>query len=526
MYTYYIATGPEAVAALVQTGQVLNILPDWLEPKQIICSENIYTSVQTSNKNYHQTFILQLELLSPLIDMRKDKCTIVLKQINPNWIKKIFTYSQRGKNLLQRLFADKCEKPIEIKPEIYPKIKTNASTTISAQTSTNFFDKKRKRDDAILVAQKNKLVQKDRYGVVLQRISTKDEHLDVLRSAFQEAKKTILITSFAITYQTLRDTGLYSLIAQARGRGVKIYCYYNDSNSISNEVKAAFSRFGVFYDEAYTHSKILAVDHTLLVLGSFNWLSCIDYRYTSNSNGSIVCRGDICGELIEALWEYLKHYRNIQFGNFWQVERFEYYNDYALSYDIGRNSELTYLTTLEQHLGFFQSVFEEAQHKIIICSPFISSSEAYREDIDHQVLRDAANREVEIFFICSATDPYLPNFQAFLRSVGSSNIYLIKANNFHLKTIIVDDQLIAEGSFNWLSAARDDMSQFHNHETTIFVYGNMASGLIDHFYRSEIGCVVLNMAHELYEDERKTKRIKDQTIAEEKAKTESYCTLA
>ena len=512
MYTYYIATGPEVVATLVQTGQLPNALPDWLEPKQIICSENIHTSVLTSNKNYHQTFILQLELLSPLIDMRKDKCTIVLKQIDPDWIKRIFTYSQRGKNLLQRLFADKCEKPIEIKPEIYPKIKTNASTTISAQTSTNFFDKKRKRDNAI--------------GLVLQRISTKDEHLDVLRSAFQKAKKTILITSFAITHQTLRDAGLYSLIAQARRRGVKIYCYYNDSNSISNEVRAAFSEFRVFYDEAYTHSKILAVDHTLLVLGSFNWLSCIDYRYISSSNGSIVCHGDICEELIKALWEYLKHYRNIQFENFWQVERFEYYNDYALSYDIGRNSELTYLTTLEQHLGFFQSVFKEAQHKIVICSPFISSSEAYREDIDPRVLRNAADRGVEIFFICSATDPYLPNFQAFLRSIRVSNIYLVKANNFHSKTIIVDDQLIAEGSFNWLSAARYEMSQFHNHETTIFVYGNMASGLIDHFYRSEIGCMVLNMAHELYEDKRKTKRIKDQTIAEEKAKTESYCTLA
>lgn len=68
---------------------------------------------------------------------------------------------------------------------------------------------------------------------------------------------------------------------------------------------------------------------------------------------------------------------------------------------------------------------------------------------------------------------------------------MIDHSNFHLKTLIVDDEVITEGSFNWLSAVRDEESEFHNHEATLLVRGSAASTLIQQFYDSPIGQKVL-----------------------------------
>jgi phosphatidylserine/phosphatidylglycerophosphate/cardiolipin synthase-like enzyme len=134
---------------------------------------------------------------------------------------------------------------------------------------------------------------------------------------------------------------------------------------------------------------------------------------------------------------------------------------------------------------------------MVICSPFISNAAAYREDIDRRLLYNTATRGVEIFFVCTADDPSLPEFRDFLASIRSHNVHLLAISHFHLKTIVVDNELIAEGSFNWLSASRDEKSDFHNHETTIAIRGNMAKELIADFYNSAIGRMILQQGHDI-----------------------------
>ena len=44
----------------------------------------------------------------------------------------------------------------------------------------------------------------------------------------------------------------------------------------------------------------------------------------------------------------------------------------------------------------------------------------------------------------------------YLTRFAAQGVCLLNVDSFHLKTLIVDDELIAEGSFNWLSASRNE----------------------------------------------------------------------
>lgn len=127
MLICFLATRPETVISIVQVGRLPDNLPDYLEPKEMICFENVVDSIATSKTNKHQTFVLELHVPTPLdselltyICAGEDKTGSVLaKQIKPEWIQKIFVYSKRGQTLLSHLFNDECPKTIELKPEIY-----------------------------------------------------------------------------------------------------------------------------------------------------------------------------------------------------------------------------------------------------------------------------------------------------------------------------------------------------------------------------------------------------------------------
>jgi len=539
MTIYYIATRPETILTIIHIGSSPDNLPDWAEPKKIICAQSVAASVSTSNTNHHQTFILKIETPIPLISDEKiigrDDLFIV-RQINPLWIKQILTYSETGKKLLQRLLGEGLQIPILIVHEVYPttvsasipmqqtgstkpisplkrpsseislspSVKPSSSASSSSSIGLNSSLSSNSSSSHGIISNSSLLTSTpsmsprskrarmtDPSPINLRRINTKEEHLEILRSAFNEARYTILITTYAINQDTLIAANLYKYIDQAIRRGVKIYCYYNDTKPIEQSVLRNFLQLGVNINYTLTHSKILAVDHTWCVLGSFNWLSAIDIRYPYSMNASIICRGEICQELVEDLWDYLKFYRNLQFGRFGSVIKFARENDGSIVYEIAPGEELSYLTTLDEHLGFLQEIFTVARKRIVICAPFISSAATYKEEFDEKTLRNTVQRGVEIFFICPPNVSSFLEFKALLASIRSPNIHLVEVANFHQKTIILDDTLIAEGSFNWLSASRDEGSDFHNHETTIIVKGELAIPLIANFYNSEIGNSIL-----------------------------------
>ncbi|MEK6731402.1 MAG: phospholipase D-like domain-containing protein [Pseudomonadota bacterium] len=485
MRTYYVATRPETVLSMVKRGCFPTLCPAYVNPKKILFSADINTCVRTSQATHQQTFILELNCPASLDEDALigagDEQPYAISQIRTDWIKQIIVYSEASKKLLERLFTEVCPLPIVINPGCYPQRPPDASPRFFQRDEKTEKDKKQVPDDRPLVTH-------------LSRLSSREEHVDLLKFAFRSAKHSILLTTYGIDAETLRIANLYKLISEAHRRGVNIYIYCNDAKEIDDDLTDFFGQYDVLCDQAFTHSKILAVDKELVVLGSFNWLSHRDPRYPESLDGSLVCRGDICNVLISDLWQYIRYYRHHQFGYTHHVMKFERQADYksTLLYDIDAHSSVAYIPTLEQHRDYLQEIFERARQRIVVCSPFISSTDTFLEDFTPPRLIATATRGVKIVFVCSMHDPCLTNFQEYIRQLQSSNIQILAIEPFHLKTIVVDDNEIAEGSFNWLSAMRDCHSEFHNHEVTLRIQGDRAKPLIDHFNQSKIGQILIS----------------------------------
>src|SRR5262249_45103185 len=158
-------------------------------------------------------------------DIKHQDEFLFLASINPTDIKRIFTYSQRGKNLLNKLFNQNCPLPIIIQPDVYPKLPEQSkkrplddSSALSAPAAKRraLSPTKNTNNAKINTVPAQKLKQD-----IVSRVSTYAEHLELLQLAFTQAKKTILITSYSINEETFLKANLYKLIPAARNRGVK-----------------------------------------------------------------------------------------------------------------------------------------------------------------------------------------------------------------------------------------------------------------------------------------------------------------
>jgi len=120
---FYLATRPETIFSVVQFGR----LPDASASTDMKCFKEIDQCVASSTTVDHQTFILELDLPTPLksglvayVGDKERGEFVVTAQIEPQWVSKIFVYSERGYKLVTNLFNKECPKPIEIKTELYP----------------------------------------------------------------------------------------------------------------------------------------------------------------------------------------------------------------------------------------------------------------------------------------------------------------------------------------------------------------------------------------------------------------------
>lgn len=519
MTKYYLVAYPETVIAIVNNGKLPDKLPSYIKNKYLICRKNLRDIEQDIICTLHQAFIIELDISSECFqsqsqsqfhyqepDTNPDAFQIA-KFIDTNWIKKIIVYSQRANKLVQRLFNGSISIAVEINPDAFifqiaqqldPKNdlkKENELKSKNESKSSNefyineFINRESKNKSEFNHKKENKEIE---------RVSTIEQHAALLRKAIQEAKHKILITSFSINNCTLQSIGLYNLIPEAVKRGVKIYIYFNDMNEVDESILDTFDKMGVYCDECFTHSKLLVVDQKYICIGSFNWLSAIDERFGFNDDASLLYVGNACAQIKEDFWNYLRYYRNEQFENIRSVENFESNPQHqrVISYDIGNKSTLQYLPTLEQHQLFLRGCFAAAKKRVVICSPFISSAREFEKDIDIPVLQEALKRGVEIIFVCLANAANLGDFSNFLLRAGvRSAIHLVTIEKFHLKTVIVDSDLIAEGSFNWLSATRNRESDFHNHEVTLVLKGAMGCVLVENFYESRVGKAILNQTN-------------------------------
>jgi phosphatidylserine/phosphatidylglycerophosphate/cardiolipin synthase-like enzyme len=141
------------------------------------------------------------------------------------------------------------------------------------------------------------------------------------------------------------------------------------------------------------------------------------------------------------------------------------------------------LLTHSEHQDCLENAFRTAQNRIVIISPQLSVWAIKGSGIDAQIY-DAVSRGITVSVF---TDDQLnrdqegsPRRAAVLgkKLLEDAGAVVFIAHGIHQKTLIIDDQAIADGSYNWLSAVRDRNHAHHREERTNMITGGEASAHI------------------------------------------------
>lgn len=141
------------------------------------------------------------------------------------------------------------------------------------------------------------------------------------------------------------------------------------------------------------------------------------------------------------------------------------------------------LTTLDEHRATLTSVLATAQKRVIIVSPYITEYAIRSDDLIAKIVA-AQVRGVQVVVY---TDNRLDTKDGALKptalegrkQLAQAFSGLFVAKKVHAKVLISDDDEITIGSFNWLSALRDEANQYSNHEQSLCVTGDAAKALIE-----------------------------------------------
>ncbi len=136
---------------------------------------------------------------------------------------------------------------------------------------------------------------------------------------------------------------------------------------------------------------------------------------------------------------------------------------------------VTRINTLKAHRDTLRKCFKIVKNQLIIYSPFISINAINNDNIT-ELIKRAITRGIKVIIL---TDKYLDLSEGKLKEVskkGRDSLVAAGAeleiiSGVHNKTICVDDRILIEGSFNWLSATRDTTSKFFREETSLIIQG-------------------------------------------------------
>lgn len=138
------------------------------------------------------------------------------------------------------------------------------------------------------------------------------------------------------------------------------------------------------------------------------------------------------------------------------------------------------ISSLEGHRDVLQEAMATAQQSLIIVSPFLTESAIDMDQITVG-LGDAVRRGVKVRVV--SDEQFNQNKAAFHRCVKrleacGVTVKLAATQGVHSKMLLVDRSWLVIGSFNWLSAVRDQQSAWARHESSLRYNGNDAFEMI------------------------------------------------
>ena len=149
------------------------------------------------------------------------------------------------------------------------------------------------------------------------RLSTTEEHIQVLHQAFEKARHRLLIVSPFISIHAIENDQLVPLIRHTVQRGVDVTVYTDSSLDYDTKTNQLLSRAeegrNILIENGATlievkgiHNKSLAIDNHTLIEGSFNWLSANRHKEYSRHECSIIVSSFQADEYINNLIKELE----------------------------------------------------------------------------------------------------------------------------------------------------------------------------------------------------------------------------
>ena len=139
--------------------------------------------------------------------------------------------------------------------------------------------------------------------------------------------------------------------------------------------------------------------------------------------------------------------------------------------------EVETITTLIQHRHELIQSFSNAQHILTIVSPYLFKKAIEYDAIEQHIMAHSSRIVINIY-----TDPYLnkknEDFAGLLTILTAAGANLILVDRVHSKIIAIDDKTIIIGSFNWLSASRNNYNYIRE-ETSLIYRGSQVSRIIE-----------------------------------------------
>lgn len=167
--------------------------------------------------------------------------------------------------------------------------------------------------------------------------------------------------------------------------------------------------------------------------------------------------------------------------------------DFPVREELETITRIRHLRSLQEHQSIFTECLEKAKFRSVISSPYLSHHALETDNIPALLQRHADRIEILIFCDQGFNQnggSLNETAQKALELLEGSGVSVIFANGIHNKTLCMDESLLVEGSFNWLSAVRVEGHRWQRLESSICYEGSEVGknikDILDEMYKRRI----------------------------------------
>ncbi len=142
------------------------------------------------------------------------------------------------------------------------------------------------------------------------------------------------------------------------------------------------------------------------------------------------------------------------------------------------------IATLEDHRAALKRALEGSTKRVLIVSPFLSINAVEADAVPAAVAAARARgAQVCVVFSRDLSSPTAAKTRKAIEALEQAGAEVKALRRIHSKTLAVDEKWMVEGSFNWLSASRDEEGVFQRHEASFLCNGPGVQKLIQDAWR-------------------------------------------